>query len=93
MPGPADPAIGESDEWFLFVDLAVGHGISPDVYVVPRNHVAALGCAQKAVDPKSGGKIINVHDIDGYRGAWKLLEEAGRQGEVSAPRLGPGKVH
>jgi hypothetical protein len=49
MPGPADPARRDVDEWFIFVDFAVEEGATPVVYVVPRDHVAALrGCLEAA---------------------------------------------
>ena len=79
MPGPADPSRRGADEWFAFVGLAVDENANPDVYLVPRNHVAALGQAQKHFSSKSGGKIINVKDIAAYKDAWTLLSKPGAE--------------
>lgn len=76
MSGPAEPSKSNAEEWFAFVDLAVDEGQRPDIYFVPRNHVAALGRAQQHFDAKSGGRFINISDIKKYKAdkaAWKLL--------------------
>jgi len=82
MSGPAEPSSKGANEWFAFVDLAVDDDISPDIYLLPRDHVAALGKAQQHFAPRNGGKIINVKDIAKYKGAWELLDKPAAQAKA-----------
>jgi hypothetical protein len=78
MGGVVDASEPTLDEWFAFVDLFVDPDRRPGMYLVPRDHVRALGIAQRSLDSRMGGHIVSESDIHGYRDAWGLLEQRAR---------------